>query len=689
MVYLRQSTASQEVEIGPFVDSSDGNTEETGLTIANTDIKLWKSGATTQANKNSGGATHIAAGMYYIVLDATDTNTIGPMKISVHVSGALYVVESCVVLAGAVYDVLFGTTAPSTLAAGALMGLADSAITTAKFAANAINAAAIADGAIDAATFAAGAINAAAIAADAIGASELAADAASEIATAVATALGTGSGLSALATAAELAKVPKSDGSASWNATALAAINAEVDGALNTAIPGSPTANSINERIATMDDGLTAARLGTLTDWIDGGRLDLLLDTLLTRLSSARAGYLDLLNTYLDATISSRLATSGYTAPPDAAAIRAAAGLAAANLDAQLAALAAYIDTEVAAILEDTGTTLPAAIAAVSAPSAAAVAAAVLDETLAGHAGAGSVGAAIAAAGAAGDPWIANLPGSYGAGTAGAIIGSFLSIPRTPFTPGAPPVSAFEIAELALRECDDFTILSATTFSAPAPDVKQEILVAKFYDLVRRDVLRAAPWTCIAKRAPLAANAWAASTAFSLGARMYAGGYVYEATTGGTSGATAPTWVGSGTVADGSVVWTYLYAYKRLPGENYSEFEYAIPVPSDYINQIEVYDQITGKAAADFRLEADILYTDVEFPILLYVPDSGDVQHWDAHLTSAMVYALAGRLMTPLSGDEKKALTLLNLAAGAAAQATGATRRERKQGPQPAEGWYK
>ena len=58
---------------------------------------------------------------------------------------------------------------------------------------------------------------------------------------------------SALATAAELAKVPKSDGTASWNATALAAINAEVDTALNTAIPGSPTANSVNERVATMD----------------------------------------------------------------------------------------------------------------------------------------------------------------------------------------------------------------------------------------------------------------------------------------------------------------------------------------------------------------------------------------------------------------------------------------------------
>lgn len=56
-VALRQSTASQEVPLGTFVDKTDFNTEEAALTIANTDIKLWKAGATTLADKNSGGAT--------------------------------------------------------------------------------------------------------------------------------------------------------------------------------------------------------------------------------------------------------------------------------------------------------------------------------------------------------------------------------------------------------------------------------------------------------------------------------------------------------------------------------------------------------------------------------------------------------------------------------------------------------
>lgn len=107
-IILKQSTASQEIPLGYFLDSSDGDTEEIGLTIANTDIKLWKSGATTLANKNSGGATHILNGIYYCVLDATDTNTLGSLIIFIHVSGALAIKVECDVLAANVYDSRYG-----------------------------------------------------------------------------------------------------------------------------------------------------------------------------------------------------------------------------------------------------------------------------------------------------------------------------------------------------------------------------------------------------------------------------------------------------------------------------------------------------------------------------------------------------------------------------------------------------
>jgi len=105
-MWLRQSTASQEILLGVFLDSTDGNTTETGLTIANTDIKLWKEGATTEANKNSGGATHIAGGRYYAVLDATDSNTLGKLEINVHVAGALAVRREFMVVPAVVYDAL-------------------------------------------------------------------------------------------------------------------------------------------------------------------------------------------------------------------------------------------------------------------------------------------------------------------------------------------------------------------------------------------------------------------------------------------------------------------------------------------------------------------------------------------------------------------------------------------------------
>ena len=105
-IRLKQSTASQEIPLGVFVDETDGKTAETGLTIANTDIKLWKAGATSLVNKNAGGATHMAGGIYYTVLDDTDTNTLGALVIFVHVSGALPIRVECEVLPANVYDSL-------------------------------------------------------------------------------------------------------------------------------------------------------------------------------------------------------------------------------------------------------------------------------------------------------------------------------------------------------------------------------------------------------------------------------------------------------------------------------------------------------------------------------------------------------------------------------------------------------
>jgi hypothetical protein len=82
------------------------------------------------------------------------------------------------------------------------------------------------------------------------------------------------------------------DGTKIPDTISLAAINAEVDTALNTAIPGGATANSINERLAAIDDLTEAGGGGDLAailadtnelqgDWTNTGRLDTIIDSIL------------------------------------------------------------------------------------------------------------------------------------------------------------------------------------------------------------------------------------------------------------------------------------------------------------------------------------------------------------------------------------------------------------------------
>lgn len=109
MIKLKQSTASQEVMIGPLVDATDGFTAETGLTIANTDIKLHKEGASTLSSKNSGGATHVSGGVYVATLDATDTDTLGSLVLICHPTGARPFRAECEVLDEPVFDARGGS----------------------------------------------------------------------------------------------------------------------------------------------------------------------------------------------------------------------------------------------------------------------------------------------------------------------------------------------------------------------------------------------------------------------------------------------------------------------------------------------------------------------------------------------------------------------------------------------------
>jgi hypothetical protein len=157
-------------------------------------------------------------------------------------------------------------------------------------------------------------------------------------------------------------------------------VNAEVDTALNTAIPGSPTADSVNERIATMDGHVTADYGST-----EKAAIDLLDD--------AAGGLAD---------IHTDLGT----------AITAIGDVHATDLPA--------VKTVVDAILVDTGTTLEADLDAILADT---------NELQTDWADGGRLDLLLDGASSAGDPWLTALPGAYGAGTAGKIIGDNINAP--------------------------------------------------------------------------------------------------------------------------------------------------------------------------------------------------------------------------------------------------------------------
>ena len=233
--WLKQSTAT-DVELGPFVDDTDGKTPETGLTISQADCQLIKNGGAAAQKNDATSASHLAGGHYKVPLNTTDTNTLGRLRLYVNESGALPVWRDFMVLPANIYDSLVGGSDYLDV--------------------NTVQAAGTAWGS--------GAITAASIAADAITAAKVASDAVTEI-------------QNGLATAAALATIDD------FLDTEIAAILADT--------------NELQ------------------TDWVNGGRLDLLIDAIKAKTDNLPSD------------------------PADDS-----------DIDTQLAAIAAYLDTEIAAI---------------------------------------------------------------------------------------------------------------------------------------------------------------------------------------------------------------------------------------------------------------------------------------------------------------------------------------------------
>lgn len=196
-MFLRQSTI-QTIRFGPFLDATDGVTEEVALTITQALRRLSKDGAAFAQSGTTGNATHDSDGWYSANLSAADTNTVGELILNVQVPAThLPVWMRWWVIEEAVYDAIYGAAAAGPLqstvagrtldvtAAGeAGLDLNNTVGTwaAAQFASNFLTAAKIATNAITAAKIAANAIGASQLATNAIGAAQLAADAVAEIA---------------------------------------------------------------------------------------------------------------------------------------------------------------------------------------------------------------------------------------------------------------------------------------------------------------------------------------------------------------------------------------------------------------------------------------------------------------------------------------------------------------------------
>ncbi len=87
---LKQS-ATVIVILGPHLDSTDGNSIEDGLTIAQADVRLSKNGGNFAQKDDASNATHDEAGYYSCTLSVIDVSILGHLKVATHITGALAV----------------------------------------------------------------------------------------------------------------------------------------------------------------------------------------------------------------------------------------------------------------------------------------------------------------------------------------------------------------------------------------------------------------------------------------------------------------------------------------------------------------------------------------------------------------------------------------------------------------------
>lgn len=92
------------VNVGPFVDATDGVTPETALTLSSGVAELYSPGAVATIDVSGRTWAHIAYGMYRITLTAADLTYTGSMVLHLHPSGARPVLTEILAVASGTFE---------------------------------------------------------------------------------------------------------------------------------------------------------------------------------------------------------------------------------------------------------------------------------------------------------------------------------------------------------------------------------------------------------------------------------------------------------------------------------------------------------------------------------------------------------------------------------------------------------
>lgn len=466
--WLKQSTAVT-VKIGPFVDDGDFTTAATGLTIQKADVRLSKNGgnmaaASADQGASDAGAPHDELGHYDISLDTTDTNTLGRLRAMITKTGALAVWDEWMILPANAWDSLFGA---DKLQVDAVEWLGGTIATPTVTGVPEVDVTHVA-GAATTATLDSIKAETASIQSDT-----------NDLQSKLGTPSDLGGGATVAANLVDIEGQTDDIGAAGAGLTALpwngaawdAEVQSEVEDALvahrldellnaDSDIDGAapPTVGSVVHELMsktagsfTYDqttDSLEAirdkqtdietdtqdlqAKVGTPSDLGGGATVGANLADIEAQtddIGAAGAGLsaIPWNGTAWDAEVQSEVDDALVARALDHLVNVAVAGTDVADnsIVAKLASKSATADWD--SFVNTTDSLEAIADSGGGGPTADQIADAVWDELIAGHLGAGSTGLALNSASSAGDPWGTALPGAYGAGTAGKIVGDNLN----------------------------------------------------------------------------------------------------------------------------------------------------------------------------------------------------------------------------------------------------------------------